>query len=74
MKNETRKTKTTVETHRMTLDRGDLVKFLQHAGYEVPSDASCHVSIPGGGDWSNIDLEINADVPLVVSWEITKTE
>lgn len=31
---------------------------------KLPADCKIFVRVPGGGDWSNTDLEISAETPL----------
>lgn len=36
----------------------------------IPIDATLSVHVPGGGDWSNTDLELDErDRPLEIRWE-----
>jgi hypothetical protein len=35
----------------------------------IPLDASVTVRVPGGTDWSNDDLDIDADCPVIVEWK-----
>jgi len=71
MKNEIRKTSTTKTNHTLEINRGKLLAILRKAGYEVPTTADAHMRIPGGGDWSNTDLDLDADSPLFITWETT---
>lgn len=32
--------------------------------FQLPADAKIFVRVPGGGDWSNTDLEISEEQPL----------
>jgi hypothetical protein len=41
----------------------------QLLGKEVPPYAEITVHVPGGGDWSNTDLDIN-DHPIHVTWTV----
>lgn len=40
----------------------------------IPERAEVFVDVPGGGDWSNMQLDICADTPLVFRWTDTKEE
>jgi len=43
--------------------------------FHLPADAKIFVRVPGGGDWSNTDLEISDAQPLqAVATEITDGE
>lgn len=37
--------------------------------FRLPEDAEVYIRVPGGGDWSNMDLEIDTDRPLRARWE-----
>ena len=53
----------------LELDDAAIRWLLAHQGYEVPESSSIRVSIPGGGDWSNMDLDITGGTPVKVSWK-----
>jgi len=61
---------TTVSTTcRIDITRAELIEALN-----LPKDAEIFISIPGGGDWSNTDLSIDAETPLkaeftMVTWQ-----
>lgn len=40
----------------------------EHVDLNVPDEAQVTVRIPGGGDWSNENLAIDGELPIVVSW------
>lgn len=52
-----------VTTHRVELDSEDIRKLV-----DAPAHAEVYVSIPGGGDWSNMDLTIDKDTTITVEW------
>ncbi len=57
---------TTVETrYHAELDRHKLLALLRQAGHEVPDNAGIYVRVPGGGDWSNEQLDID-DAPIQI--------
>lgn len=60
-------TKTTVRAQ-LKLSNFDLTNILRAAGFKTPPSAVVHVDVPGGGDWSNCALPIDAKTPLHVSW------
>lgn len=41
---------------------------------DLPKDAKIFVQVPGGGDWSNTDLEIDSDTPLRATVTTTTTD
>jgi hypothetical protein len=65
----------TTTTRRYEFTRVEILRILTRAGYLSPEAhiKSCHVNIPGGGDWSNTDLDLE-DHPIVVVTEETKEE
>ena len=62
---------TTTTDVRIDLDHEALLGVLKTA-FDIPENAKLHVRVPGGGDWSNTDLTISDDVPLVLTF--TKRE
>jgi hypothetical protein len=66
-------TSATVTKHELRISKSTLLEILRHAGYSIPtaSDVSAFVHVPGGGDWSNEDLDL-VEAPIVVSWETRK--
>lgn len=51
------------------LDREDIIEALQKAGHDVPDNATVSFRVPGGGDWSNMSVEITRDDPVRVCWK-----
>lgn len=41
------------------------------AAFNIPANAKVTVHVPGGGDWSHCDLEIE-EHPINVSWDETE--
>lgn len=62
--------KVTKETVTIRMDDGVLLGHLQplieELGYNLHEVTSIYVKIPGGGDWSNTNLEISKDCLLFV--------
>ena len=78
MKANTNRTTTTrtVDTYEFTAE--ELIEALKQAGL-LPNEIShkestVFVRVPGGGDWSNTDLEIDEDRPLTVKVDRTITQ
>jgi len=46
----------------------DILNLLHKAGVEVPDDCEVVFTTPGGGDWSNTDIDIDAEYPITVRW------
>ena len=52
------------------LTSGDVLALLRAAGYDVPLDARVSVDVPRGGDYSGMELEVDAEAPVVVRWTV----
>ncbi len=67
---KTKKISSVVEGY---LDCEDLYPLIQKLVPEAPADATIdvYVDVPGGGDWSNmkLDLDLVNHVKFTVSWE-----
>ena len=53
----------------ITLTDFDILSLLHKAGYEVPDSCEVIFRTPGGGDWSNTDIDIDAEQPITIRWE-----
>ena len=74
MKN--RITKQIKTTNSVEVTRSDIIQLVEKkCDVEIPPGAKVCVHIPGGGDWSNVDLDIGVNDTLVhVSWEVRTRE
>lgn len=54
----------TVRKHSVNLTGDQLRELL-----EIPPNARVSVFVPGGGDWSNMALDIERGTTLDISWE-----
>jgi hypothetical protein len=61
----------TTKRHTLTITREKLVGLLATAGVEVPKDADIFVEVPGGGDWSHMDLDIDQS-PINIRFTTTE--
>lgn len=43
----------------MLIGRSELYEALRAAGYNIPSDAELAFRVPGGGDWSNMQADVD---------------
>ena len=58
----------TVVKHSAFVGRQEFVRLLREAGYAgVPDDAKITMQVPGGGDYSNMTLDID-DMPITVKY------
>ena len=69
MKQET--VTTTVVTRKVTMifDRETLLQRLK-----LPDDAEIFMQVPGGGDWSHTQLDVDSENRLYACYERVKTE
>jgi len=42
--------------------------------FYLPDDCTIFVEVPGGGDWSNMELEIDGECPLKGRYEMISYE
>ncbi len=54
--------------HHVKLTGEGLRQLFADAGFKVPKHACIAVRVPGGGDWSNTNLEIDQDHVLEIWW------
>lgn len=66
---------TVTETRAIELDEKKVRELLIASGIDIPIEAEVSVwfSIPGGGDWSNTNIDVTNHFPINVSWTVTKT-
>jgi hypothetical protein len=74
------KTRTRItENHSLTITgdelRGLISQELAAMGKErLPDDAYVYVQVPGGGDWSNTELDLSSETSLQIRWTVEKGE
>jgi hypothetical protein len=69
------KERTTVTKQKeLEIDHESLLALLRAAGYSVPEGADVVFHVPGGGDWSNVDVPVSKDDPVFVRWLETETK
>lgn len=58
------------ESCRLSLKGKDLEKILKSNGM-LPKNATCKIfaPVPGGGDWSYMNLDLDCDSEIVIDWE-----
>lgn len=76
---ETKRTTEVTEDNILTLTGSELLGVVNHmltaqGKPQVPPDAEVYVTIPGGGDYSNMDLDIDKDMPVKIRWIIHRRE
>lgn len=69
-----KKVMTTKTTNLLELNADDLAEALRAAGYDVDPMAKIFVRVPGGGNWSDMELEIGRDSNLLILTEKTETD
>ena len=62
---EIKKTDRTVSRY-FELDNSDIFEYLLSKNKDIPANAAffVHVDVPGGGDWSNTELKVDAETPV----------
>jgi hypothetical protein len=64
----------TETTRRVELGFTQIRLMLEAHGITLPAGARITVQVPGGGDWSNTELEVDDRCPVVVAWtEVTQS-
>jgi len=58
-------------THKVTLGREEIIEFLRSKGKYVTDDARVYIPVPGGGDWSNTNLDLDQDSQVEVTWKVS---
>ena len=65
--------KRTVESEfEINLTPAEIRQMLADQGHIIPASASIFIRVPGGGDWSNMDLDVDKDRPVIVRWKETE--
>lgn len=60
-------------TNFLSVGKKDFLNALGNCGTIIPEGATVFVRVPGGGDWSNENLEIDDDdCSIHVQWEETE--
>lgn len=59
----------TVSKASIELTGEQLLRILKDIGYTIPDYATVTVHVPGGGDWSNTDLDIEEQTPIKIAWK-----
>lgn len=59
---------TTERRHEIVIDNVEIRELLRRTGYNIPATARIYFMVPGGGDWSNTDVDISSDHPVTVEW------
>lgn len=66
---------TTISTeHVLTLNKHELLEALRDGGCSIPANCEITVRVPGGGDWSNTNLDISANSPICITWKTEKRD
>lgn len=66
-------TKTIKTKYHVTVTHDDIVEYLKSKGHDVPGDCVVTFKVPGGGDWSHMDVDIDDENPVKARWETTET-
>ncbi len=52
--------------------RGEFTAVPEVPMPDVPANAKVSFHVPGGGDWSHVDVSIDSETPIYVEWETTE--
>jgi hypothetical protein len=65
---------TRAETCEIELNAVDVIELVRKAGHTVPASAAVRIyfAVPGGGDWSNTDIDIDDRNPVRIEWKTTE--
>jgi hypothetical protein len=66
-----KKTITTTTEHELALNNKDILEALHQMGYVIPDGAVASFFVPGGGDSSNMEIEIDDENPISINWTVT---
>lgn len=69
MKGKIATTTDTRQTFTITLTGSDIIELLRLAGHKVPERAEVSFHVPGGGDYSNMAVDVEEESPVVIRWE-----
>lgn len=59
-----------IETRtRLTIDNQWILRKLREDNPNIPTDAEITFRVPGGGDWSNMDVDIDQRNPIQVAFK-----
>lgn len=64
--------RTTINTIKLT--GGQIIQLLIQQGFNISPENSVIVMIPGGGNYSNMPLDIDLDTQVEVSWTEVETK
>lgn len=70
MKIETQAVTQKLTTYKATITKDDLLKLVAEKlglNYPPPNGILAYVQVPGGGDWSNMKLELD-EFPIQIEW------
>lgn len=66
-------TVTTTKKFVATVDRKALLDLLNSSGAGIPENAEIYFQVPGGADWSNTAIDIDAENPVRIEWSTSAT-
>ena len=58
----------------LIVNRQKFLELLEAAGYDIPENASICMVVPGGGDWSGLDLDVDDDNPIHIRYGFESSE
>ena len=71
---ETKMTRRVTTTVEMSFSKADIISLINaHTDASIPADAEVFIHVPGGADWSHVDLTLD-EANLQISWKETSDE
>lgn len=58
--------------HHYILEKVDIINYFhsRFPSIDVPHDVKIIVKVPSGGDWSNMNLDIDSDSSIEILWGV----
>lgn len=54
--------------HRVIIERNILIELIRNK-MDIPDNAKIKFTVPSGGDYSGMEIDVDAENPIVVTWE-----
>ena len=51
-----------------------IIAMLRETGMTIPDSATVSFTVPGGGDWSNMSIDVDAENPVYAEWQVQSTD
>lgn len=71
---QTKIKKTTTVRIQISLSGEDILDLLKSDNFDIGTCADVKIIVPGGGDYSNMSIDIDEENPILVSYEKVSIE